>query len=423
VDVGNYTLLHLLGRGGTSEVYAAKHRERGHSVAIKLVQTAAGVDLAAEAMRVRDIQHPSIVRMLEVGSDATSCYLVMELIEGETLAARLGRGPIAEPALRDLGAAIADGMQAAHARGIVHRDLKPGNVMLRHAMPSAATRGAADVPVIVDFGIAKSLGATSAAVTERRVGTVAYMAPEQLVDGLITPAVDIWALGVTLYEAATGELPFNSFVDGRLPQLFEPAPRLTTMSPAFADLVARCLDRDPGKRPASMAEIARLLRAADGDRVTADIGSTTASSRPAAPPRRGRRRDGEMASPPASRRVGRRWPLFVVAVGRRWPLIVVAVAGVAVAGVAAIVATRESSRPAPATMSSETTPPIATPPIATPPVVEAPPVVESPSTKSPSTKSPSTKSPSTQSPSTKSTTKRAKTRPKKRTTSQGETLD
>jgi serine/threonine-protein kinase len=397
VDVGNYTLLHMLGRGGTSEVYAAKHRARGEQVAVKLVQTAGGVDLATEAMRVRDIDHPNIVRMLEVGSDATSCYLVMELVEGETLAARLGRGPIGEAALRSLGAAIADGMQAAHARGIVHRDLKPSNVMLR-----------GDVPVIVDFGIAKSLGATSAAVTERRVGTVAYMAPEQLVDGLITPAVDIWALGVTLYEAATGELPFKSFVDGRLPPLFEAAPRLSTMSPAFADLVARCLDRDPSKRPASMGEVARLLRADDGERVTADIGSTTA----AAPPRA-----GQTVSPLQSRHSG-----------RRWPIVMVALAGL-VAMSTAMIVTRQSAKPASATTSSETVPLIDA--AVASPVVEAQPSPASNATSAPSTTSPPP--PTATAPTVKSAAvptvksaappKRAKSRAKPRTTSQGETLD
>jgi hypothetical protein len=194
----------------------------------------------------------------------------MERIDGESLAARLRRVErLDEPALRELAAAIADGMHAAHACGIVHRDLKPGNVMLR-----------GDTPTIVDFGIAKSLGNTSAVVTERRVGTVAYMAPEQLVDGLITPAVDIWALGVIMYEAATGQAPFANFTDGRLPQLFESPPRARSLAPissALDQLIARCLERDPGKRPASMADVARALRATDsahapdGDRITEDV--------------------------------------------------------------------------------------------------------------------------------------------------------
>ena len=358
MDVGNYTLLHLLGRGGTSEVYAAAHRERGDRVAVKLVKTSDTADLTAEATRARDIQHPNVVRMIEVGRDAASCYLVMELIEGETRAARLRKGRIEETELRELGAAIADGMQAAHARGIVHRDLKPGNVMLR-----------GDVPVIVDFGIAKSLGRATAAVTERRVGTVAYMAPEQLVDGLITPAVDIWALGVTLYEAATGQLPFTSFQDGRLPQLFESAPRVSTTTPAFADLIGRCLDRDPGKRPASMADIARALRADDADRVTADVGA----------------------------------PIVRAPVAKlRWPLLLAAVGGLAAIATALIV-TRDPAKPAAAPSS------IVTPTASVP--IDAAPSVESPVISAPVVES------------SPPTPKRTKPRPKPRTTSQGETLD
>jgi hypothetical protein len=276
LHVGNYTLSDLLGRGGTSEVYAAQHTFLGDTVAVKLLRRSLAEDervreaFVAEAARTREIQHPNVVRVLDFGHDATQgCYLVMERIDGESLAARLRRlERLDEPALRELAAAIADGMQAAHACGIVHRDLKPGNVMLR-----------GDTPTIVDFGIAKSLGNTSAVVTERRVGTVAYMAPEQLVDGLITPAVDIWALGVIMYEAATGRAPFANFTDGRLPQLFESPPRarsLAPISPALDQLIARCLERDPGKRPASMAEVARALRAdaahaPDGDRITEDV--------------------------------------------------------------------------------------------------------------------------------------------------------
>ncbi len=276
MHVGNYTLSDLLGRGGTSEVYAAQHTFLGDTVAVKLLRRSLAEDervreaFVAEAARTREIQHPNVVRVLDFGHDATQgCSLVMERIDGESLAARLRRlERLDEPALRELAAAIADGMQAAHACGIVHRDLKPGNVMLR-----------GDTPTIVDFGIAKSLGNTSAVVTERRVGTVAYMAPEQLVDGLITPAVDIWALGVIMYEAATGQAPFANFTDGRLPQLFESPPRarsLAPISPALDQLIARCLERDPGKRPASMADVARALRAdaahaPGGDRITEDV--------------------------------------------------------------------------------------------------------------------------------------------------------
>ncbi|NVB78907.1 MAG: serine/threonine protein kinase [Kofleriaceae bacterium] len=281
--VGNYTLGELLGRGGTSEVYAAKHRFLGESVAVKILRSELASETAivdafvAEAGRTREIDHPNVVRVLDFGRDeaSASCYLVMDRITGESLSAHLAaRGRIDEAELRPLGAAIADGLAAAHARGIVHRDLKPGNVMMR-----------GDVPTIVDFGIAKSLGEGSAVVTSRRVGTLAYMAPEQLASGLITPSVDIWALGVVMFELATGRLPFEEFTDGRLPQLVDTPLRasdLAPVSPSLASLIARCLERDPGRRPASMTEVARLLRepAAGGEeRITADVGAIPAAAR------------------------------------------------------------------------------------------------------------------------------------------------
>ncbi|HEU0031931.1 MAG TPA: serine/threonine-protein kinase [Kofleriaceae bacterium] len=260
-----------LGRGATSEVFAAEHRFLGDPVALKLLKPDLADDarttaFVIEAMQIRAIEHPNVVRVLDVGrSDHGSAYLVMERVDGESLAARLARGTLAEAEARPLFAAIADGMQAVHDAGIVHRDLKPGNVMLR-----------GDVPKIVDFGIAKFLGAASAVATARVIGTPAYMAPEQLSGGLIGPFVDIWAFGVMLFEAVTGTLPFAGYDRGRFAQLLEDAPRARTRAPisaALDALIARCLVRDPVRRPASMAELARVLRgdALEPERVTVDL--------------------------------------------------------------------------------------------------------------------------------------------------------
>ena len=249
--IGNYVLGPILGRGGMSVVHAAEHRFLGDRVAVKLLRSQLAADPAAtaafvaEATRTRAIDHPGVVRVLDVGSDGDELYLVMERLDGESLAARLARGQLDEPEVRRLGAAIADGIAAAHDRGIVHRDLKPGNIML-----------VAGQPKIIDFGIAREVCAT---VTGSRLGTIAYMAPEQLTGGLIAPCVDVWALGVVLYEALAGRLPFDGFADGRSPQLFETPPRLgglADVSPALDALIASCLERDPGKRPPSMHALA-----------------------------------------------------------------------------------------------------------------------------------------------------------------------
>jgi eukaryotic-like serine/threonine-protein kinase len=273
MTVAGYTLGRLLGRGGMSEVYAASHPALGDQLALKLVHG----ELASDAAVVR-LHHPNVVRIHEVGRDPQTghAYVVMDRIDGDDLATRLRARTLAEDEARAMFAAIADGMHAVHAAGIVHRDLKPANVMLR-----------GDVPLIVDFGIAKSLGAQSALATGRRIGTPAYMAPEQLTGGLVAPCVDVWALGVMMFEAVTGTLPFDDFAEGRAPQLFETAPRAASraaISPAFDHLIARCLERDPGRRTRSMEAIARELRGeidVEAERVTQDAGALLAPPLPA----------------------------------------------------------------------------------------------------------------------------------------------
>jgi len=266
--IGNYVVGPLLGRGGMSEVYAAEHRFLGDRVAIKLLRSHLAGDadatraFVAEANRTRAIDHPNVVRVLDFGSDGDDCYLVMERLEGDTLAARLEASRLGEAEVRRLGAAIADGVAAAHQRGIVHRDLKPGNIVL-----------VGDTPKIVDFGIARMFSG-GATVTRTRIGSLAYMAPEQITEGMIAPSIDIWSLGVILFEALAGRLPFQDFANGRTPQLFDPPPRLAllaSVSPALEALIAACLERDPARRPPSMRELAAQLRASSDPRVTEDL--------------------------------------------------------------------------------------------------------------------------------------------------------
>lgn len=350
--VGNYVLGALIGRGGTSEVYAGEHRFLGDAVAIKLIRTELALDdtavraFLAEAERTREITHPNVIRVLDFGRDEVSqrCYLVMERIDGGNLAARFRTGRIAEPELRALGAEIADGMQAAHARGTVHRDLKPGNVMLRGSHPT-----------IVDFGIAKSLGTTSAVVTSRRIGTLAYMAPEQITGGLISPAVDIWALGIVLFEAATGQLPFSDFADGRCPQLVEVAPRTSSVMPvsaAFDAVIARCLEREPGRRYGSMAEVAAALRGtADEERITEDVGLISLAPSP---------KGSAIAARASATRLA-------------WVLAIAAALGTGAIAVAATTCGREPATPAIASPIPAPAAPPATRPVTTAPTGTAPP--------------------------------------------------
>ena len=282
-SLGNYDLGALIGRGGMSEVYEARHRFLDDVVAVKLLRSHLAEDakaiegFVAEAARTRTISHPNVVAVRDFGHDAGAFYLVMERLEGETLAQLLKRGPVGEARARELGAAIADGVAAAHAQGIVHRDLKPANVVLVGGEPK-----------IVDFGIARYFAGDDATTTSTRIGTPAYMAPEQLAGGLIAPCIDVWALGVVLFEMVTGRVPFET-ANGASPQLVDRAPRLDAVSPAYAALVARCLEREPGRRPATIAEVARELRAVPtddaGERMTEDLGSAQQTTAPVAPRR------------------------------------------------------------------------------------------------------------------------------------------
>ena len=344
VTIGAYTLGDLLGRGGMSEVYACTHPIHGDRLALKLLRADADGAVHVEAS-VREVDHASVVRVIDSGVDAATGrhYLVMERLDGPDLATHLARGPLAEPAARSLFAAIADGMYAVHAHGIVHRDLKPANVMLH-----------AGVPRIVDFGIAKVLGENAALVTSRRIGTLGYMAPEQLVGGMIAPSVDVWALGIMLFEAVTGRLPFDGFTDSYTPQLVETAPRVRSLQPvsaAYDALVARCLDGDPARRPA-MQDVARALRgeaswaSATEERVTQDIGALSPAA--SAPPP-----SVLAASAPAARRASR----------TRW---IAAGLGVAGASVALALALGRSSAPdsAPSALPAPPAPAAAPAPVA-----------------------------------------------------------
>jgi serine/threonine-protein kinase len=213
--LGNYLLRSPLGRGGMSTVFVAEHRFLGDEVVVKVLAPSLASDPAAvdrfldEARRTREIDHPAVVKVLDFGrsDDDGTPYLVMERLYGVELGAELR---LDEREVRRLGAAIADGLAAAHARGIVHRDLKPSNVLI--------VDGGA--PKIIDFGIAARVGDEAVV----RAGTVEYMAPEQIVGGAVGEAADVFALGVVLFELATGTLPFEGFGPGRYPQLAE-APR------------------------------------------------------------------------------------------------------------------------------------------------------------------------------------------------------
>jgi eukaryotic-like serine/threonine-protein kinase len=250
---GRYRLERLLGHGGMADVYRAQPAAGGQAVAVKVVRSTdpeLARRLTREAKALSGFDHPGLVRLLEAGVHDHHAYLVMELVEGPTLDARLRRGPLSPDRAAALGTALAGALAYVHGRGVVHRDVKPANVLLG---PGTRAR-------LADFGIAQVLDSTTATVTGTTLGTAAYMAPEQLADHRVGPSADVWALGSVLLEALTGRRSFEGapaeVVARRLSGELPSAEALPT---PWRILLTSMLDADPLRRPEA-ADVAEMLR-------------------------------------------------------------------------------------------------------------------------------------------------------------------
>jgi serine/threonine-protein kinase len=274
---GHYVALSLLGKGGMGAVYLAEQPRIGKRVAIKVLNPPYANDPAAlrrffhEAQLVNRIGHENIIDVLDFAEDEGGLpYLVMELLEGEPLGARLRRGRLDEGTARRIGAQVARALAAAHAISVVHRDLKPDNVFL-------CRRGSqADFVKLLDFGIAKlggELGARERLTrTGSLIGTPLYISPEQIEGRPVDARTDVYALGCILFEMVVGRPPFLPTPGPEaLPSLFaghlrEPPPSLTALapgiSPGYAALVSACLAKAPSDRPASADLVAAVLERA-----------------------------------------------------------------------------------------------------------------------------------------------------------------
>jgi serine/threonine protein kinase len=263
---GRYRIGALLAAGGMGEVWAARDLLLDRPVAVKVLGGAlAGDGRAAERLRrearaAGRLDHPNIARVLDLGEHDGRPYLVMELLEGESLAARVDRaGPMAPAEAARVVAAVADALQAAHSAGVVHRDVKPGNVFL--------TSGG-EVKVL-DFGIASAAG-EAGLTTGDLLGTAAYLAPERALGQPATPAADLYSLGVVLYELLAGRRPFEGGSDIELAMAHvnaRPAPLglvAPSTPPSLAAACEHAMAKDPAARPPSAAAFARLLRSPAG---------------------------------------------------------------------------------------------------------------------------------------------------------------
>ncbi len=264
VVAGRYRILNLAGRGGMGEVYRAYDNKLEQPVALKFLPAAMSRDGAAlarfhnEVRIARQVSHPNVCRMYDIGEWEGMPFLSMEYVDGEDLASllrRIGRLPSdkAVEIARRLCAALA----AAHEKGVLHRDFKPGNIMVD---------GRGQV-LITDFGLA----ALAAQVTgpEARHGTPAYMAPEQLAGKEASVRSDIYALGLVLYEMFTGRRPFEAQSREELLRMEEtgapagPSTLVRDLDPAVERVILRCLEPDPARRPSSALSVAAALPGGD----------------------------------------------------------------------------------------------------------------------------------------------------------------
>jgi serine/threonine protein kinase len=298
-----YDVRKRLGHGGMATVYLADDRELGRSVAVKmLADNLAGDDhlrkrFKREARLAAKLDHPNVVQVYDVGEEGDRPFIVMEWIDGGTLADRLDRprglpAPERLPVLQQL----CEGLGHAHERGLVHRDIKPQNLLIRKADGCLK---------IADFGIARAVEETRLTQTGRVVGTDRYMAPEQLSDGKITPATDVYACGVV--------------ADETLPTRRRP--------PELTEIVERCLREDPRDRFKDATALGEALLTVNGtDAPTRPLARGTSSRTPATSPTR--------AMDPTRQRTGRPTGRGFPVRGRARLAALAAVAVLFVAGIA-----------------------------------------------------------------------------------------
>ncbi len=264
--LGKYRILEPLGRGGMAQVYKAYHPGLDRYVAVKVLRADLTEDaeflnrFRREARAVAALRHPNIIQIFDFDVQDGLYYMVMELLEGNTLKSYLNalrvrkeRMPLGETThiLSD----VLGGLAYAHAEGVIHRDLKPSNILLTR-------RGQA---VLTDFGIAQIIGGTQYTVTGALMGTLSYMAPEQGRDGKCDVRSDIYSLGITLYEMLTGSVPFDADTPLAilLKHLNDPLPSPRSLAPdipeAFEQVVLKALAKDPQERYQSATEMAAAL--------------------------------------------------------------------------------------------------------------------------------------------------------------------
>lgn len=251
---GRYRLDHLVATGGFAEVWRAFDQELQRIIAVKIPKRTvigAAESFLAEARRVARLKHPGIVPIHDVGIENGECFFVTEYVEGGSLADRLTRGPLSADQAYQWIALIADAVDHAHRSGVIHRDVKPANILI----------DAHDRALLADFGIAQS--STKTGDFAPSLGTLRYMAPEQLDGQEAVPQSDIYSLAVVLHEALTGKPPYSSVEPNTLRREIGSGAKLSKDVPSrLIPVLRKALDKDPGQRFGSAAEFASALRKA-----------------------------------------------------------------------------------------------------------------------------------------------------------------
>src|ERR1700693_3227436 len=262
-QIGPYRIEAALGAGGMGEVYRAVDTRLRRTVAIKVAKENFDQRFEREARAIAALNHPNICTLYDVGPN----YLVMELIEGPTLAERIEKGPVAVEEAVGIAKQIADALEAAHEKGITHRDLKPGNIKIK---PDGIVK-------VLDFGLAKvapaSAGDSSAEATATLttragmiLGTAAYMSPEQAQGKPVDKRADIWAFGVVLYEMLTGRRMFQGeTVSDTMAAVLTKEPEWERVPANVRGLLRSCLEKDPKRRLRDIADAMALINDAPQD--------------------------------------------------------------------------------------------------------------------------------------------------------------
>ncbi|MGN6257462.1 MAG: protein kinase domain-containing protein [Solirubrobacterales bacterium] len=286
---GRYETGEKLGTGGMSNVYKATDRILERTVAVKILAEHLSDDerfvarFKREALAVAKLIHPNIVQVYDTGVDDGRHYIVMEYVEGRSGAQILQRsGPVEPEIAAEIGIQACAGLDYAHRRGIIHRDVKPGNLMI----VGGPVGGGEMIVKLTDFGIARAIEQTRITQVGSVVGTAAYLSPEQVRGEEATPATDVYALGVVLYQFLTGRLPYegSSLAELAVRQQNEkPLPPSTYNSEVPETLgaaVLRALEGDVNRRYASADELAQGLRLGlEGEDVTLPMEEGTSATR------------------------------------------------------------------------------------------------------------------------------------------------